>query len=393
MFNGFRGKGFSKRVSEPTEHEDKSKLSLVLYSKKWLQDITERCIDAAGSSEFQIGYRALVARMTKGDVQFIVTIPTATYNFPQKVSGSRVEYELSDIEANGKAVSEESMVQVQYLLDSMPILGHLRTIAETQGFKYELFESNCGSIHRHPGDFGFSQTDYDKDPEEPGVIFRMGNTENHPQTDSVLFIKHDGETKIVVTETRIVNVKPAEDGGIVGSYAEIPTIQLVVNDYEQEDILEDLLGDLENKPDQTAVILKTLGAQHSRPIIRAVMNEYQSIAYTPPITGILATNIEQKVYSHTKYVQSNHSQTKTIHGGKTGTKQKEQKAINHKDTPSTPISKEDAKWSAYYESLSPTDQIVADSWLETYVDNDPYTEDEQEEWSEYIKEMIMSQGV
>ena len=170
-------------VSEPTEHIDKGKLSLVLYSKKWLQDITRECIEAAGASEFQIGYRALVVRLTKGETQFLITIPTATYNFPQEVSGARVDYELEDVEKFGKQVSDDSMKAVTELIDKMPVLNALSAVAESTGFKYEIFESNCGSIHRHPGDFGFSSTDYDKDPEHPGVIFRMGNVVNHPQTD------------------------------------------------------------------------------------------------------------------------------------------------------------------------------------------------------------------
>ena len=421
-WNSTTGK-WDNEVTEPKEFKDSGKLSLVLYSKQWLQNITAKCIEAAGASEFQIGYRALIVRLTKGETQFIVTLPTATYNFPQEVSGARVDYELEDVEKFGKQVSEDSMKGVSEIIGKMPVLDALNAVAEANGFEYEIFESNCGSIHRHPGDFGFSSTDYDKDPEHPGVIFRMGNVKNHAQTDSVLYIQPNGQTKIVVTETRIVNVEPHTDGGIDGTYDEIPTICMVMDDVKFVNQFDELLGEGIAKKELYS-LKKTLNADHTRPVIQMLIDAYRQIEYVPTVDGVEAENIEQKSYAAKKTTSGVHS------GTTSGTKKKTTSTtVNQKQQTPTAMNstkknntleasletstnntttnaeylknrinpecdengEKDVDWLNHFDSLDEEDQQIAILWIESYTQDPEYTHDEAREWCEYIKQNIMEE--
>ena len=339
-----------KSITEPKDFEDRSKLSLVLYTQSWLEAIKDECLEQAKASEFQIGYRALVVRMINHNSEFLITIPTATYNFPQEVTGAHIDYELLDVTKHAEMASPHSMEKVATLLKDMPILTHLEAMSQDKGYEYTVKEINCGSMHRHPGDFGFSQTDYDKDPEHPGVVYRMGNVEDHPQTDSVMYFGHGAKPKIVVTETRIVNVKPHEDGGIEGSYDEVPTICVMVNDVVEELGINQLL----EFPKEKVVysVKSTLGAKHNSPVVKMIIDAFVASNHTPDMQEVDKEHIQQKAYGF---------QGGKVHGGKVyysiPDKKKETKKKSSKTITSTMgmIGTRNEEWLEFTQSLSAAD--------------------------------------
>jgi len=163
---GFKSK-MAKQNHDIKDLFDNSKLSLLLLQQNDLDKISAICQPVATSSEFQIHYRALIIRMKNDTNEFILTIPTAYYNFKQEVSTSSVEYHLSDIDKIAKLVQDNSLKNCKKLL-SLPIFSAMKSL----GFDIQTYESNCGSIHRHPGRFGFSTIDLNKDPSNPGVVYR-----------------------------------------------------------------------------------------------------------------------------------------------------------------------------------------------------------------------------
>ena len=240
----------------------------------------------------------------------------------------------------------------------------------------------------------------------------MGNVVNHPQTDSVLFIQPNGETKIVVTETRIINVKPALDGGIEGTYAEIPTTCVVVNDFEMKDQLEDLLGSVvKNK--QVYSLKNTLGATYERPVVQMLIDAYKDVQYVPTVAGVEAENIEQKSYAVKK--------TATVHGAGSGTdKKKEETPTTTKQRPTSLLKKKvisetslettttnttsrrypidydyletgelDEDWVQFYDQMTQEEQHTADLWLTSFTEDEEYTIEERWEWADYIKQNII----
>ncbi len=219
-----------RQITKPEEGYTNQTLSVVLFSQKVLDEIAAECLPHAGGSEFQVHYRGLQIKIYDKDNnnRLVFTIPTVFFNMPQTVSTASVEFVLDEI----AAISE----------DTIPISDDIAKVIKrafpTQYFKEKGFavvfeEYEMGSLHRHPGNFGFSQTDYDNQVEDPGIIFRTLEAEDKVQVDSVMYIP-SGTVKLVTTETRVVNVKPSADGGIEGSYLHAPTISYIIKDKEEK---------------------------------------------------------------------------------------------------------------------------------------------------------------
>ncbi len=230
---GFQGgktkkKGYStsynvKKLTEPKDTKRFDKMSIVFFDNKVLNDFTKLCLPKAGGSEFQVHYRALTIHIQKDEFEVIVTIPTAYYNFKQEVSSGAVDWELDDRDKEAEKVKEVSDINAAALIQKMPFFHAL----DSAGYDVSFREGDFGSIHRHPGRFGFSSIDLMKDSEDPGIIYRNRVAVDVVQTDSVMYIGNDKDCEIYTTEARIVNVKKAKDGGVEGDYCQIPTISII----------------------------------------------------------------------------------------------------------------------------------------------------------------------
>ena len=297
-FKGGKGKAPVKTVApvvkmtEPIDTERSDKMSIVFFDTKTLNAITKMCLPFAKGSEFQIHYRALTVHIEKNDFEVMFSIPTTFYNFDQEVSSGSVDYELDDIDNEAEKVKPTSDEIVQKLLADLPFF----TALEELGFKVSLKEGNSGSIHRHPGRFGFSTVDLGKDPESPGVIYRH-KVANSLHTDSVMYIDKS-HCEIYTTEARIVNIEGAEDGGVKGDYCQIPTMSIIRPEESTEpeaDLASSVLGEVDVDIFSSFHFVGAFGAEIKKyPMLGIILNMLKDLEYNPCIKNVVPKRITQR---------------------------------------------------------------------------------------------------
>jgi len=217
----------------PSTRKSNSTLNVVLYSQKLLNQVRDLGLPAAGGAEYQVHYRGLqlIFKHQETGQRMVFTIPTVFFNFSQEVTTASVSFSLDEVSEISNQLIPVSDQLVAKFAEAFPKEEFIE-----RGFELEARELEMGSIHRHPGDFGFSTIDRDNKAENPGVIFRNAVAEDKIQTDSVMYIPSTNTpTKIVVTETQVVNVNLLEDGGIDGTYTEMPTMTFIVQDAEVDE--------------------------------------------------------------------------------------------------------------------------------------------------------------
>jgi len=224
--------GYIKATYEtPQEIKDFTQYNIVVFDQKILNGIQKKCTPKAGGSEFQFHYRALQVKV-EDEIgrKMVFTFPTVFFNFPQKVSSASVDFHLDEVAAVSEKVKEASKKLANLYSGWFP-----KEFFTQRGYNIRFVEGEIGSIHRHPGRFGFSLTDLRNNPLNPGVIFRVRQAEDLHQVDSVLYCGTDAE--LYTTETRLFNTKLVdpndEDKGADGIVAECPTVTYIRQEEEQ----------------------------------------------------------------------------------------------------------------------------------------------------------------
>lgn len=283
-------------VPTPEDTKDTSKLSIVLMRQSVLNAISAICQPVAGASEFQVHYRSLVVRIKNEANELIINIPTAFYNFKQTVAHSSVDYHLDDIDKAAEELKPLSDKIVQDIFREMPLLSALPVLFEGQA-EVTFSESNSGSIHRHPGRFGFSGTDYTKTPSNPGVIYREAEATDKVHTDSVIYL--GARTEIYTTETRILNIRP-KDNGVEGTYCQLPTTTFLLNDLAKSseeakvNSMVEFLGGLEEGIKDSSgdfYITNAMGAITGYALVTEIINAFKEANFEQDISMVLASHI------------------------------------------------------------------------------------------------------
>jgi hypothetical protein len=298
-------------VPRPEDTKDMSKLSVVLFKQTWLNGMSAICQPPAGGSEFQIHYRALVVRIKNSTNEFILSIPTYFYNFDQKVTSGSVAYHLDNVDKEADAGKAISDVKIQELWVQFPVISVLQQALPNATVSYE--EVNSGSLHRHPGRFGFSTIDYDKNPTNPGVIYREAQAMDKVHTDSVIYLGTN--TEIYTTETRILNLEP-HNGGVKGTYCQIPTLTYVLDDLKTTDstkvqddvdkmaeLLMGMIDSASKAPDDNAksyTTVTSMGAKKGYVLVNELLGEFKTSSYTPDMKNVLANRVTPLYASYNK---------------------------------------------------------------------------------------------
>jgi hypothetical protein len=215
---------------------------------------------------------------------------------PQKVSHSAVHFNLDEVATLSEEIKPISVEAAQNIKDAFPI-----DFFKQNGFEVSIRELEMGSIHRHPGNFGFSSTDLDNEVENPGVIFRNLGCTDKIQVDSVMYIP--GETvTIVTTETRIVTVEKADDDGIKGEYLETPTINYIVQDGEQPEDFSEFFGAEKTDEDSFKYIQNQTWLDKKYPEIKDIFDVFLTEAEEyNPIVIVDPSFIEQETWTYGRY--------------------------------------------------------------------------------------------
>lgn len=242
--------------TKPTTGQQNDTLSVMLYKQSVLDEIAALCKPKAGGSEFQVHCRGvqIFIKKPESDKRLVFTLPTYYFNMPQKVSTGSVDFNLDEVSEISNQIAPMSAVMGEEIVSKFPL-----AFFEELGFEISVRELEMGSLHRHPGDFGFSGTDLDNQVEKPGVIFRNLKCQDKVQVDSVMYIP-TSHVKIVTTETRVVSVQPTEDNeGIEGTYETAPTLCYIIKDQDEAPVgfgeffhkkVEPVEGEVDFKIDQ-----------------------------------------------------------------------------------------------------------------------------------------------
>jgi len=170
------------------------------FNQRDMDEFFKKSGTHADANEFQCHYTALtgIAKIEKQIL--LVNVPLVYFNYPQTVSSASVKFELKDVSAKSNELSSYASLLAQ---DCMK-LAFVKQITELFP-DIEWVISPMNTIHRHPGRMAsFSGTDYDKNPENPGICFPLSEADGSPSFSSIV-CKEKDTMKIVHTECRIAN--------------------------------------------------------------------------------------------------------------------------------------------------------------------------------------------
>lgn len=173
---------------------------IAYFNQKDIDALFKRSGKLAVSNEFQCHYTALTGITNIENQILLINIPLVYFNYDQKVGTSSVEFELKDVIAKNDGTIEYAKLLAQDCMNQK----FIKSIEEVFG-KIDWVISQFNTIHRHPGQLSsFSGTDYDKNPENPGICFPLSKADNSPSFSSII-CPSEGTMKIVHTETRVAN--------------------------------------------------------------------------------------------------------------------------------------------------------------------------------------------
>jgi len=293
---------YQKTVPAKTTPKDtvaSDKLAIVFFDQAVLNGMRDKCIDTAKDNEWQIHHADLRVELQRGGITVSMFFPMAFYNFKQEVGPSSVDWETEDADTAFNESKDTAKENAQKFIAEMPIFKAF----EKAGLDVVYDFGDFGSIHRHPGRFGFSSIDLRKNPDNPGVIYRRAEAENLWQVDSVMYMDEgkDGDVEIYTTECRILNIKEAGDGGVEGTYCKIPTVTIIRDEKkygtENKDGLFQIFGELEPSVFDEYTIV---GKIDKYPILGTILTMFKDAEYLCETSGVVEDNIEPKVFSRYK---------------------------------------------------------------------------------------------
>jgi hypothetical protein len=296
---GFKTHSYAKTVKKTTPKDTyaNDKMAIVFFDQSVLNGMKDKCLDTAGGSEWQIHHADLRVELERSGITVSLFFPAAFYNFDQDVGPSSVDWETADADKAYNDSKEAALENAQKLIKEMPIFAAL----EEAGMNIKYDFGDFGSIHRHPGRFGFSSVDTRKDPDNPGVIYRRHEAENLWQVDSVMYMSDKkSDVEIYTTECRILNIKEAKDGGVEGEYCKIPTITMIRDDRNTEthkDGLTYIFGDIKSSVlDEYTIV----GSIKPYPLLETILTMFKNAEYACNTDNVVADRITQKTYGYQK---------------------------------------------------------------------------------------------
>lgn len=150
---------------------DTSNYGLIALPQACLQDIFKRSGPLATSAEFQVDYWNLVFRHTFPDNSIIdIAVPLVFFNYPQEVSGVRIDFEMKDV----SAISDKLLPVANNLASAVLATEFPAALSSLFNLEFETLLVPLNTIHRHPGGSAhqsFSGTDLTQNPDKHGVVY------------------------------------------------------------------------------------------------------------------------------------------------------------------------------------------------------------------------------
>ena len=135
------------------DKENWNNAGIAVFSYDTLQQFKTLSGKLAENNEFQMHYWALIVRGITSTDNFIdICIPTIVFNYPQKVSGASIDFEMKDVIKVSEEIEPIHNVQVNQLIKSGLIEEIKQWIRQNINDikEIKLLSSNYNSNHFHP---------------------------------------------------------------------------------------------------------------------------------------------------------------------------------------------------------------------------------------------------
>jgi len=178
-------------------------LGILYTTKRMAIDISQKSGRLARDNEYQVHYNTTNFRLSDSKGYFVdISVPTVVFNYPQIVSSAAIEFEMTDVIAMSAKV--EPLTEAKHKEVMAKFYRPLTDFAAANNLSVTVAKENFSNIHRHPGGLNsFSGTDYDKNPDNPGICFPVAKGNNSPVFSSIIL--HRDQAEITYTEYRVAN--------------------------------------------------------------------------------------------------------------------------------------------------------------------------------------------
>jgi len=193
----------NKSPSKLEVEEQKAYVAGFLYTtQKMVHSITEKSGPLTSNNEYQVHYEAVNFRFTKEGNFIDITIPSVVYNYPQEVSHAAISFKLKDVIATREIIKPLVEAKTKEIVSKFN--PQFKQFAEKYGLELTVFNTAMSNIHRHPGGMSsFSGTDYDTNPDNPGIVFPYKSANMAPIYSSIIL--HREYPVLAHTEYRVAN--------------------------------------------------------------------------------------------------------------------------------------------------------------------------------------------
>lgn len=267
---------------------------VVLFRQSDLQDIFLKSGQNARDNEFQVHYWALTLRMIGEDNSILdIAIPTCYFNYPQQVSVSHIDFEMSDV----SDTSDKVLPLHNHIIQDLLSTDLITQLEERLGIKVKLISQHLGSIHRHPGSSahqGFSGTDYGKNPDSHGIVYPFQTAKLDASFAGIMAID-SGICNLAHNEYRVAT----GELGVDMTYTKGRCLAIVIDDLTKASVAEMILGKH----------IKTHYTKENNSVVSSTIEQFlvnwykEVLKYLTPNT--LAINSEyitkKSIYSYASY--------------------------------------------------------------------------------------------
>jgi len=283
-----------------------SNLGILLVNDEDINNIRKNTGSLAKQNEYQVHYWSLIIRFKYADNSFMdLSIPTVFYNYKQEVSSGRIDFNLNDTDDTSKQLEPLHNSKVNELLESKSFLNMVEIIKNKYNFKnYEFLSNHLQSIHKHPCDSvsrrydSFTGTDYDKNPDNPGIIFPFGSIKENRLEPSFASIIHNSRSGAYIahSEYRTVSMK---DNNIV--YEKQKCLTYAYKENHEISMLSKMLGNEETLEAYKLDDEITDDEEQTLNISNILYDFMKQSKFKADIDFILKDNVSEKVYASTVF--------------------------------------------------------------------------------------------
>lgn len=268
---------------------------IILYRQADFNSIYSKSGPNAVGNEFQVHYWFINYRFTATDGSIIdIAVPTTYFNYPQQVNAAHIDFEMLDV----GTISEKAEALHNFIYQPL-IASHFQAAIESLlGVKFEVMSVALGTLHRHPGSSthqGFSGTDYQKNPDNHGIVFPFETANDVlPSFSGIMAVDSDRVCRLAHNEYRVAK-------GTLGvnlAYNQGRCQAIVINEAGSYSEVETLLG-----LKQDDFYTKENGSLLSNEVVESIANIYKSIltTFTPNTDLINPDNVAKKAYVASKW--------------------------------------------------------------------------------------------